>query len=119
MKNIFNQVSPQEADALEKFLAIGKHRILHNREFCGLSVSDFVTFYFEVHDGKLANAMVKFLITADCSSSNTLLTLMGFKEFAKDVFEEFFNENEATILKTFRIEYKEQKEEVEVALAGL
>ncbi|CEO39104.1 hypothetical protein [Photobacterium kishitanii] len=119
MKNIFNQVSPQEVETLERFLDIGKHRILNNREFCGLSVSDFVTFYFEVHDGKLANAMVKFLITADCGSNNTLLVLMGFQEFAKDVFEDFFNENEATILKTFRTEYKEQKEEFEIALAGL
>ncbi|PSU83342.1 hypothetical protein C0W42_22480 [Photobacterium kishitanii] len=119
MKNIFNQVSPQEADALEKFLATGKNLILNNREFCGLSVSDFATFYFEVHDGKLANAMVKFLITADCSSSNTLLTLMGFQEFAKDVFEEFFNEHEVTILKIFHAEYKEHRKELQLVLAGL
>ncbi|MGF1727038.1 hypothetical protein [Photobacterium nomapromontoriensis] len=118
MKDIFKQVPSEHTKALEQYLAHGSQRIMHNREWCGLSLSDFTTFYVELHDGKLADALVKFALTAKCESSNTLLSLMGFQEFAKDAFDEFIDANAANILKTFNKEIEEYKSEAFIAAAG-
>ncbi|MGD6739704.1 hypothetical protein ACN08N_23695 [Photobacterium leiognathi subsp. mandapamensis] len=119
MKKLLDQVATEEVKALEVFLKHGKQRILANREFCGLSISDFTTFYFEVHNGKLADALTKFALTANCDNSNTLLSLLGFQEFAHDAFDDFLEANEKPILKAFRDEVNEGKEEIALAAAGV
>lgn len=119
MKKLLDQVSKDETRALECFLAKGKERILANREFCTLSMSNFVDFYIQMHNGKLVNALVKFTLGADTSNSNTLLSLQGFQVFAHDAFESFFEDNDALILRTFRDEIAEQRAEHEIATAGL
>ncbi|WP_256384388.1 hypothetical protein [Photobacterium toruni] len=119
MKKLLDQVSKEETRALEFFLTKGKKRILANREFCTLSMSSFVDYYIQTHDGKLVNALVKFTLSANCSSSNTLLSLQGFQVFADDAFDSFFEDNDALILRTFHAELKEHYAEQEIAAAGL
>lgn len=119
MKKLLDQVSEEETRALEFFLTKGKDRILANREFCKLSMSDFVDFYIQMHDGKLVDALVKFTLSANCSSSDTLLSLQGFQVFADDAFENFFEYHHVLILRTFRAELEEHYAEKEIAAAGL
>lgn len=119
MKKLLNQVAAEEVKALDAFLQHGKKRILANREFCGLSMSDFTTFYFEMHNGKLADALTKFALTANCDKSSTLLSLLGFQEFALDAFNDFLEANEQPILKAFRAELNENKDEMALSAAGI
>ena len=71
-----------------------------------------------MHDGNLVDAVVKFTLTADCETPNTLLTLMGHQEFAKDAFDEWLDDNANTIVKHFEKEVKEHEMELAVAAAG-
>ena len=119
MKKLLDQVSKEETRALEFFLTKGKERILANREFCTLSMSNFVDFYIQMHDSKLVNALVKFTLSADTSNSNTLLSLQGIQVFTHDAFESFFEDNDALILRTFHSEIAELRTEREIAAAGL
>lgn len=107
MKNLLNQVKYDEKKHFERYLEGGKKVILSNREFCGLSISDFTSFYFEMHNGKLANSMVKFALTANCEASNTLLSLIGYQEFANDAFDEFFKTHGKRIVEQFRVAHQQ------------
>ena len=118
MKKLFSQVDSSNHDALKAFLHYGKQRILTNREWCDLTISDFVSFYIEMHDGKLVDSLVKFTLTANCETSNTLLSLTAFQEFAKDALDEWLDDNADTIVKHFEQEVKEYEMELAVTAAG-
>ncbi|MCG7588766.1 hypothetical protein [Photobacterium sp. OFAV2-7] len=118
MKSLFAQVDSSYHKALEAFIANGKQRIISNREWCDLTISDFVSSYIEMHNGKLVDSLVKFTLTANCEASNSLLSLMGYQEFAKDALDEWLEENASTIVQHFAQEVKAHEMESAVTAAG-
>ncbi|KAB1181720.1 hypothetical protein [Photobacterium damselae] len=118
MKNILNQVPEYERKDLETFLNNGQKLILSNRQWCNLTISDFTTFYFESHEGKLADALVKFLLNANCESNNTLLSVLGYQEFAKDVLFDFLEANQQNIIIEFNSQRQNATDEIQLTAAG-
>ncbi|UJZ95418.1 hypothetical protein IHC87_18360 [Photobacterium damselae subsp. damselae] len=118
MKNLLDRVPTYEQKDFKIFLSNGQKLIFSNRQWCDLTISDFTTFYFESYDGKLADALVKFLLNANCNSSNTLLALLGFQEFAKDALIEFLEINHKSIIKEFNFQKQDAIDERKIIAAG-
>ncbi|SHO54376.1 hypothetical protein [Vibrio quintilis] len=101
MNNILNLVPDCDENAFNVFLDHGIDRIKTNREFCGLSLSDYVQF---ILDGDTSSALVDGLIrtvlTMEFDPTPTqLLSLEQFKETFTELFEPFLEENKQTILR--------------------
>ncbi|HIF9180981.1 TPA: hypothetical protein ACX6QL_002041 [Photobacterium damselae] len=118
MRNILNQVPEYERKDFETFLSNGQKLILSNRQWCNLTISDFTTFYFESHNGKLADGLMKFLLNANCESNNTLLSVLGYQEFAKDVLLDFLEANHQNIVKEFQAQHQNSIDTMKMMAAG-
>lgn len=90
------------ADELKAFIERGKDRILGNQEFCGLSLSDFGSFYFgDFQEGKAADGLLKFLMDYDPDAPHVMQKLLGLQAFAYSALDSFIEEHRQRIEQAF------------------
>lgn len=83
----------QRDNALDQYISDGKKRILNNREFAGLSFSDFVDYYVGehlVHGKSLVDGLIKFVACHEPDSTNhNAQNLMAHQAFMLEALDSF------------------------------
>ena len=118
MDAILKQLPDSAHKDFEQFLVNGQKVLSSNRQWCGFTIAAFTTFFVESHHGKLADALVRFILSADCDSPHTLLTLMGHQEFTKSVLLDFFEHHGETLITEFMLLKQSASDELKIAAAG-
>ncbi|CZF79663.1 hypothetical protein [Grimontia marina] len=82
----------QHQAALNDYIDMGKQRLLANREFAGLTFSDFSQFVieFEVHGQYPLDGLMKFVINHEPNAANTNAQLLTMHQaFLKTALDDF------------------------------
>lgn len=108
-------------NALKAYIAHGKQRILANREFAGLSFSDFACFVcaYIVHDKHLIDGVLKFIIChqPDAVSINQQ-NLKAHQAFLQTALDAFLDEHQHQIEKHFELDHQNDQMEAAALAAG-
>jgi hypothetical protein len=98
-------------------VANGSKRIFNNREFCGLSISDFVDYTVDGDlSGKMLNGLVRTVLTMEFSPEVTQLSqIKAYQIHFDELFERFMRKNEDLFRQHFAAIQLEAKQESETA----
>lgn len=110
MSNI-SKLYQDDEDRFEEFVKHGSNRILGNREFCGLTISDFVDFVVDGDlSGKMLNGLVRSLVTGTYQGSASV-----YQKHFNELFDRFISANEKRFQQEFARLQLEAKAEAETA----
>ncbi|MDW6094023.1 hypothetical protein SBX64_15905 [Vibrio rhizosphaerae] len=102
--NILHLVSEDEESSFNSFIDHGVSRIKTNREFCGLSLSDFVQFILDGDiSGKTIDGLIRTILTMQFEPDITqIVTLETYKENFSELLERYIEKNHQKVLKGYR-----------------
>lgn len=115
MSNILNLHQDAE-DRFNAFVKHGTDRIWSNREFCGLTISDFVDYVVDGDlSGKMLNGLVRTILTMKLSPEVTKLSeITAYQKHFTDLFDRFITKNDSIFRQQFAALQLEAKREAEI-----
>lgn len=112
--NIVSLVPENEESALNAYIDNGIIRIKSNREFCGLTITQFVDWMFEQDlPHRMVVGLVREIMATQFDpqmSSHKLIPLENFQDNFNDLLERYIDDNKAKIRDGYLEEKKQQFE---------
>ncbi|KJY84811.1 hypothetical protein TW81_02105 [Vibrio galatheae] len=111
-------INESREQAFDRFIENGKTRICRNREFCGITISDYVDHLMDSDDRGLAIGLIRYVTTVDTGDVNSLPIIQSHQEFIRDSLDSFLMQHKDKLEAEFNAQYQEALDEQMILAAG-